>query len=38
MLIKSFNRQETKTLLNLSFTNSALDISDDEQSVQDTKL
>lgn len=38
MLIKTINRQETKTLLNLSFTNSALDISDDEQSVQDTKL
>ena len=38
MLLKTFNRQETKTLLNLSFTNSALDISDDEQSVQDTKL
>jgi len=38
MLLKTFNKQETKTLLNLSFTNSALDISDDEQSVQDTKL
>ena len=38
MLLKTFNRQETKTLLNLSFTNSALEISDDERSVQDTKL
>lgn len=38
MLLKTFNRHKTKTLLNLSFTNSALEISDDEQSVQDTKL
>jgi len=38
ILLKTFNRQETKTLLNLSFNNSALEISDDEQSVQDTKL
>ena len=38
MLLRTFKRQETKALLNLSFTNSCLDISDDEQSVQDTKL
>ncbi|XP_078369814.1 galanin receptor type 1-like [Oculina patagonica] len=38
MLLRTFKRQETKTLLNLSFTNSGLDVSDDEQSVQDTKL
>ncbi|KAJ7339602.1 hypothetical protein OS493_006006 [Desmophyllum pertusum] len=38
MLLRTTSRQETKTLLNLSFTNSALDVSDDEQSVQDTKL
>ncbi|XP_078356359.1 galanin receptor type 1-like [Oculina patagonica] len=38
MLLRTFKRQETKTLLNLSFTYSGLEISDDEQSVQDTKL
>ena len=41
MLLRTIKRQETKTFLSLSFTNAASeisDMSDDEQSVQDTKL
>jgi len=41
MLLRTTSTQrcvDTKTFLNLSFSNDALDTSDDEKSVQDTKL